>query len=571
MTINTDSASESLRNLTGSLVLVASQSGVIASLVEAPVELHKLLATPDTSLKIDDLWPAELAARINASLKRTVRNRHSHSDDLESDEGDIGHEIIYVPQGPDRVLMVVRDLSEQKLALSRARALAYTDEATGLPNREFLFSELQRITDVQRLKEGRAAVICIYVGQIDDHGYALNSTQQDEVMRQLASRMTAHLRGSNDDTITDFDRLSIAARADYRHFCIVLPSIESGEDAEAVVRRVVDDLKKPVTVAQRTIAVQACGGVSLFPQDAADPAGLFENALAAMEDARNDATVSYKFHSGTVRLRTLQRQDLEGELRSALEREMYALNFLPIVDTTSGETIVLEALLRWPDTIIGTQPTRKVVRVAERTGLIIPIGEWVVRNACEQLQALRKAGHANVRMAVNLSSQEVASDGISERIARILEETATDPCDLDLEIKEHMLFREALRDYAACKALESLGVRITIDDYGIGACSLAQLSQSPIGAIKIDNTIVANVATNERDSAACAASIAVAASLGIDVIAEGVEHEDQARALADQGCHLQQGFLYSRPMSNIEVIEYLDSATRGVTKSGIDR
>jgi len=571
MTINTDSASESLRNLTGSLVLVASQSGVIASLVEAPVELHKLLATPDTSLKIDDLWPAELAARINASLKRTVRNRHSHSDDLESDEGDIGHEIIYVPQGPDRVLMVVRDLSEQKLALSRARALAYTDEATGLPNREFLFSELQRITDVQRLKEGRAAVICIYVGQIDDHGYALNSTQQDEVMRQLASRMTAHLRGSNDDTITDFDRLSIAARADYRHFCIVLPSIESGEDAEAVVRRVVDDLKKPVTVAQRTIAVQACGGVSLFPQDAADPAGLFENALAAMEDARNDAAVSYKFHSGTVRLRTLQRQDLEGELRSALEREMYALNFLPIVDTTSGETIVLEALLRWPDTIIGTQPTRKVVRVAERTGLIIPIGEWVVRNACEQLQALRKAGHANVRMAVNLSSQEVASDGISERIARILEETATDPCDLDLEIKEHMLFREALRDYAACKALESLGVRITIDDYGIGACSLAQLSQSPIGAIKIDNTIVANVATNERDSAACAASIAVAASLGIDVIAEGVEHEDQARALADQGCHLQQGFLYSRPMSNIEVIEYLDSATRGVTKSGIDR
>ena len=239
-------------------------------------------------------------------------------------------------------------------------------------------------------------------------------------MRQLAARMTAHLRGSNDDTITDFDRLSIAARADYRHFCIVLPSIESGEDAEAVVRRVVDDLKKPVTVAQRTIAVQACGGVSLFPQDAADPAGLFENALAAMEDARNDAAVSYKFHSGTVRLRTVQRQDLEGELRSALEREMYALNFLPIVDTVSGEVTVLEALLRWPDTIIGTQPTRKVVRVAERTGLIIPIGEWVVRNACEQLQALRKAGHANVRMAVNLSSQELASDGIAERIAQLL-------------------------------------------------------------------------------------------------------------------------------------------------------
>jgi len=571
MTINTDSASEMLRNLTGSLVLVTSQSGAIASLIEAPVELHKIFATRDTALKIDELWPAELAARIHNSLKRTVRDRRAHSDDFESDEGQLGHEIIYVPQGPDRVLMIVRDLSEQKLALSRARALAYTDEVTGLPNREFLFSELQRITDVQQLREGRAAVICIYVGQIDDHGYALNSTQQDEVMRQLASRMTSHLRGSNDDTITDFDRLSIAARADYRHFCIVLPSIESGEDAEAVVHRVVDDLKKPVTVAQRTLAVQACGGVSLFPQDAADPAGLFENALAAMEDARNDAAVSYKFHSGTVRLRTLQRQDLEGELRSALEREMYALNFLPIVDTGSGEATVLEALLRWPDTIIGTQPTRKVVRVAERTGLIIPIGEWVIRHACEQLQALRAAGHPKVRMAVNLSSQELASDGITDRIARILEETGTDPGDLDLEIKEHMLFREALRDYAACKALESLGVRITIDDYGIGACSLAQLSQSPVGAIKIDNTIVANMATNQRDNAACAAAIAIAAALGIDVIAEGVEHQEQARALVDQGCKYQQGFLYSRPMSSSEVIEYLDSATPGQTKSGIDR
>jgi len=520
MNINTDSAPESLRNLAGSLVLVASQSGGVASLVDAPTELHELLASRDGQLTIDDLWPAELAAQIRDTLKRTVRNRRTHSDDLEGVGG--GHEIIYVPQGPDRVLMIVRDLSEQKLALSRARRLAYTDEATGLPNREFLFGELQRVTDVQRLKEGRAALICIYVGQIDDHGYSLNSTQQDEVLRQLADRLTSHLRGSNDDTITDFERLSIVARSDYRHFCIVLPSIESGEDAEAVISRVIDDLTKPVTLAQRTLTVKAYGGVSLFPQDAGDPAGLFENALAAMEDARNDATVPFKFHSGTVRLRTLQRQDLEGELRSALEREMYALNFLPVVDTVTGETTIVEALLRWPDTIIGTQPTRRVVRVAERTGLIIPIGQWVVRHACEQLQALRKAGHSKVRLAVNLSSQELASDGIAERIARTLEETATDPCDLDVEIKEHMLFRESLRDYAVCKELAALGVRIVVDDYGIGACSLAQLAQSPVGAIKIDNTIVATVAANPRDSAACAATIAVADALGIDVIAEGV-------------------------------------------------
>lgn len=562
MTLDADSISESIRNLSGSLVLVTSQSGAIASVVDGPSEFCQFAALPETSLTVGDLWPAEQADLIRGVLKRTVRERHLCTEELERDDGGNSQEIICIPQGPDRVMMIVRDLSAAKHALSRARKLAFVDEATGLPNREFLFSELQRITDTQRLKEGRAAVICVYVGQIDDHGYALNSTQLDELLKQLAGRLTSHLRGSNDDTITDFERLSVVARADYRHFCIVLPSIESGEDAEAVVSRVVEDLQKPVTIAQRTLSVRACGGVALFPQDANDPAGLFENALAAMEDARNDATSSYKFHSGTVRLRALQRQDLEGELRSALEHEMYALNFLPVVDVESNDVIIMEALLRWPETIIGTQPTRKVVRVAERTGLIIPIGDWVVREACRQLQAWRDAGHANVRLAINLSLQELASDGIADRIANAAHEAGVDSRDLDLEIKEHMLVREALRDFAACKELARLGARVTVDDYGIGACSLAQLSQGPVGAIKIDNTIVAQVSTDPRDGAACAAAIAVARELGLDVIAEGVERDDQAQTLLGQGCHLQQGFLYSRPMNETEALEYLAAATR---------
>ena len=562
MTLDADAVSESIRNLSGSLVLVTSQSGVIASVVDGPKELFQLVARPDSPVTVGELWPAAQADAIRGVLKRTVRDRRLCTEELECDDGGNGQEVICIPQGPDRVMMIVRDLSAAQHALSRARKLAFIDEVTGLPNRELLFSELQRITDTQRLKEGRAAVICIYVGQIDDHGYALNSTQQDELLKQLAARLTSHLRGSNDDTITDFERLSVVARADYRHFCILLPSIESGEDAEAVITRVIDDLQSPVTIAQRTLSVRACGGVSLFPQDANDPAGLFENAMAAMEDARNDATSSYKFHSGTVRLRALQRQDLEGELRSALEHEMYALNFLPVVDVESNNVVLMEALLRWPETIIGTQPTRKVVRVAERTGLIIPIGEWVVREACRQLQSWRNAGHTDVRLAINLSLQELASDGIADRIANAVREANVDPRDLDLEIKEHMLVREALRDFAACKDLANLGVRVTVDDYGIGACSLAQLSQGPVGAIKIDNTIVAQVCTDPRDSAACAAAIAVARELGLDVIAEGVERNDQAQALLGQGCHLQQGFLYGRPMDASEALEYLAAATR---------
>ena len=546
----------------GYLVLVASQDGAIASLVDAPAALHEIVGHAEEPLSIDHLWPTDLTERIRASIKRTVRSRRSICDDFDDAADGNGLEFLYIPQGPDRVLIIVRDLSEQKLALSRARELAYTDEATGLPNREFLFSELQRITDVQRLKEGRAAVICIYVGQIDDHGYALNATQQDELLTQLAGRLTSHLRGSNDDTIVDYERLSIAARADFRQFCVVLPSIESGEDAEAVATRVIKDLKQPVTIGTRTLTVQACCGVALFPQDGTDPAALFENAAAAMEDARNDPGVPYKFHSGTVRLRTLQRQDLEEELRSALEEKRYSLNFLPVLDVTSGEPRIVEALLRWPETILGTQPTRRIVQVAERTGLIVPLGEWVLRHACEQLRKWRKAGHADVRLSVNLSSQELASDSFADRLAGILEETGVDPTDLDVEIKEHLLFREALRDYSACNAIDALGVRLVVDDYGIGACSLAQLSQSPVSAIKIDNTFVASIAESERDRAACAAATAVAEKLGIDVIAEGVETAEQAKVLQEQGCSYQQGFLYTQPLSDTEILEYLAERAR---------
>ena len=557
MTTTDATAPSSQQYTIGYLVLVCSQSGTIHSVVEAGETVRAELQSRVEKPSIDDLWPEALTARIRDSLKRALRSRQSHSVELENPADNTASEYIFVVQGPDRALVIVRDLSEQRQALSRARKLAYTDDATGLPNREFLFNELQKITDIQRLKEGRAAMICIHVGQFDEHGYALNSAQQDEVLRQLATRLRIHLRGSNDDRANDYERYSVAARTDYRQFSIVLPSIESGEDAEAVVERVVEDLKRPTTVGTRTVAVQACGGVALYPQDGMDPAALFENAIGAMEDARNDPTKAYKFHSGTVRLRTLQRHDLEEELKATLDRDEYALNFLPIVDADTGQPKTIEALLRWPDTLLGTQPTRKIVRVAERTGLILPIGQWVLKHACEQLGTWHDAGHSDLRVAINISSQELVSDGIAERIEQVLEETNTDPRNLDIELREHMLFREVLSDYAACRKLKDLGVRMVVDDYGVGACSLAQLSQSPVDAVKIDNTLVYNLETNDRDKAACAAAIAVAKALGIDVVAEGVETEGQAKFLRDHGCHYLQGFLFSTPMSDDEVQVYL--------------
>lgn len=567
MVASTADKTVSVENAKNGLVLIVSQNGAISNVLEAPESISK--DATENTLSIDDIWPAFVTQKIRNSLKRTLRNRKYHSEEIENPDDSLTSEFIYVAQGPDRVLLIARDLSEQKLALSRVQELAYTDEATGLPNREYLFRQLQKISDIQSLKEGRAAMICIHVGQIDDQGYTLNSAQQDEMLRELASRLTKHLRGSNELEEENYERSSVAARTDFRQFGVILPAIESGADAEAVVERLVADLQQPVAAGTRTICVRAAGGVALFPQDGTDPAALFENAKAAMEDARNQGS-SFKFHSGTVRLRTLQRQDLEIELKSALEREEYALNFLPIVDAQTRQPRTIEALLRWPDTILGLQSTRKIVRVAERTGQIVAIGEWVLRHACEQLQLWRDAGHTNIRVAVNLSAQELVTDGIDGKIAKILDETNTNPADLDIELKEQMLTREALKDFATCKALKSLGVRLVVDDYGVGACSLATLSQSPVDAIKIDNTFVAHLESNERDRAACSAATAISERLGIDVIAEGVETEEQARVLQEQGCRYLQGFLFCRPKTNTEILDYLSTAGReGSGREGI--
>jgi diguanylate cyclase (GGDEF)-like protein len=543
-----------------SLILTLSQAGSICSVIEAPHKMREELVAHPESFSVEQLWDEDCARQVLSSLRRTARSRESCSLDVESADGTV-QEFIFVPQGPDRILLIVRDLTEQKRIQMHARRLAYSDEVTGLPNREHLFAELQRITDVQCLKEGRCALICFHIGQFDDYGYALSSRQQDEVLAQLASRLTSHLRGSNDKAITDCERYSVATRTDYRQFCVVLPSIESGEDAEAVAERLVKDLQHPVNVANRTISISACGGIALYPQDGLDSAALYENAVAAMEDARSELQTAIKFHSGTVRLRTLQRTDLEAELKAALQNNDYDLNYLPIIDVETGSPTIIEALLRWPDAVLGSQPTRKVVRVAERTGLILPIGEWVLMSACRQLQSWREAGHCDVRIAVNLSAQELASDGIIECVERALSETGTDPNDMDLELKENLLFREMQSGFAVCNRLKALGVRLVVDDYGTGTCSLAHLSQSPVDALKIDNSFVANVESNDRDRAACAAALAMAAELGIEVIAEGIETEGQAEILKSLGCRYLQGFLISKPMTGSETTDFLNSRT----------
>lgn len=547
-------------------VLLLSDEAAIISVLEG----HGDRQGDRTELSGDDidaLYPDPLCNRIREQIRRTLRTRQVQSDSFEDVAAGVHYDLVFVAQGRDRVMVVIRDVSEEKLAISRMQQLAYADEATGLPNREFLLERLDRIVESLRLKEGRAAVICFVIDPDSAHGSAVGLQRQEFILKELADRLVHGLRGANSPDTMNEERYSIAARVDFRKFGIVLPIIDNGSDAAAVAERVAADLQRPVKVGDKEIRIMVRGGIALFPQDGTDAKTLFENAHAAMEDARNTGE-THKFHSGTVKMRALQRQDLELEMRSALDREEFVLNYLPVVSAGTRRVASIEALLRWPQAIFGSNSIDKVVSLAERTGLIVPIGEWVMRRGCRQLKQWQEAGHPDLRLAINLSAQEFSRPDLAIRMARTLEAESLDPQFLDLEITEHILFRDGMSDFKTCRELKDIGVAIIVDDYGTGACSLAHLSHSPVDAVKIDNSFVTYSDTNPDDRAACAAAIAMAHELGMYVIAEGVETEQQASVLHDQGCDFLQGFLFFRPAPADELGAWLDGKpSRGADQS----
>ncbi len=549
-----DDAVDDRREQIRQAVLEVAKSGSIIRVLQAPEGHDRRPPEQLQGRSVADIWPDAPAEFLLASVKAAISGRQVHSTEYGAG-GDAAHyEIISIPQGRDRALLVVRDVSARKTALSRMQQLAYVDEATKLPNREFLHEELSKCIDVLRLREGRAAVICFDIDQVDLHGNSFGTRQQDVIIKELASRLTHELRGANQSDVEDYERYSIAARIEFRQFGVVLPIIESGSDAEGVTQRLIESLQQPIKIAHREVEVTARAGIALFPQDGNDAESLFENAIAAMEDARNSQVAPYKFHSGTVKLRALQRQDLDLELRAALEREEFTLEFLPIVDAKTRKATSVEALLRWPQQIFGLQSIRKVVALAENTGLILPIGDWVLRESCTALRRLHDAGFAELRLAINLSVQEFSHRALIEKILEILDEFGLEPRHLDVEISEYTLFRDAMKQYATCARLKDAGLGVVVDDYGTGACSLAHLSRSPVDAVKIENNFVSNLIADAVDRATCAAVTAMAHELGKKIIAEGVETEGQAMILAEQGCDFLQGFLFARP-SSAEVLE----------------
>lgn len=539
------------------MALVLSGEGCVCTVLHSPVEVAPHEA-------INALWSQPVCDRVRQNLSRALRSRRFFSEELDLDDAGRSAEFTFIAQGLDRVLLVVRGTTHRRQAVSRLRQLAYVDDVTALPNRDYFLNQLELILEHQRLREGRAAIISCHLDDLDSQHSEIGTAHHDAILHELGARLVHELRGANSNEEHDYERRSIVARVDFLRFGIVLPEIESGTDAESVAERLTLSLRAPMEIEGKTYRIDVRAGIALFPQDGTDVPTLFENANAATEEARAGEAGDVAFHSGTLKLRTLQRQDLEVELRSALDRGAFALNFLPIFDAATGDVRSVEALLRWPDSVMGKHSTSKVIGLAERTGLIVPIGEWVLRESFDQLKSWQDSIQQDLRLAVNLSMQEFSRQEIAARMAAVMLEVGIQPTSIELEITEKMLARDAAAGYRAMDALKALGVSLVVDDFGTGACSLAQFAHSPVDGIKIDNSLVNGAESCVQDLAACAAAISSAHALGLNVVAEGVETKQQAQLLRQKGSDYLQGYYLCPPLNASDIRDFLETANRRV-------
>ncbi len=445
-------------------------------------------------------------------------------------------------------------------AEQHARHLAYFDSLTRLPNRAYLRQFLEQTLASARRHNGRAAVLAIDLDGFKRVNDTLGHAGGDELLREVATRITGSVRAC--DSVAAW-RGSVAARLGGDEFVVVLTHLRKPEDAAVVATRIVDQLSIGVRVGGTEVFVSSSIGIATFPENASDVDALLSRADAAMYQAKERGRNRFHFYTASMQVRARERMDLENDLRSALARGRivgtrssfsdaeceFHLVYQPKVEIPGGRVTGAEALLRWESPTRGPVAPSEFIPLAEHTGLVVPLGAWVLERACVQAKRWAEEGPRPLRVAVNVSSRQLRERNFATVVADTLARTGLEPALLELEITEGVMMEDTAASHLVLAELKALGVRITLDDFGTGYSSLSYLTQLPIDSLKVDRSFVQDCAGPGRAGTITSAIIRLAKSLGIDVVIEGVESEEQLSAVNGEGRVEVQGFLFAKPMA----------------------
>ncbi len=441
---------------------------------------------------------------------------------------------------------VFSDISAIKQSQEQLNHLAHHDPLTDLPNRLLFSARLSHAIEHARRSQTHVAVLYLDLDRFKNVNDTLGHPVGDQLLQMVAWRMREHLREC--DTV---------ARLGGDEFVVTLDRVEDASEVTAVAQKLLDVFDEPFVVADNELHLGASIGIAMFPEDGNDMATLLKNADAAMYLSKEEGRNTFRFYTTELSASAEERFHLEVGLRHALDRGEFCVFYQPLVDMSSGSIVAAEALLRWRHPEYGLVAPDRFIPLAEDTGLIVPIGEWVLREACQQFVSWRKQGLGLKRVSVNISGVQVQRGDLVGTVQRIVRETGIESGCLELEITESQLMKEPEQATATLDGLQALGVELAIDDFGTGYSSLGYLKRFPLDNLKVDKSFVHDIATDANDAAIVRAVIALAENLQLRVTAEGVETEAQKDFLLTHGCKLAQGWLFGRPMQATEFAQQL--------------
>jgi diguanylate cyclase (GGDEF)-like protein/PAS domain S-box-containing protein len=434
-------------------------------------------------------------------------------------------------------VIVFHDVSAQRMLSARMSYLAQHDALTELPNRLLLKDRLTQAIALAQRHRQKLAVFYLDVDRFKHINDSLGHFIGDGMLKSVAQRLRACTR--NSDTVSRFGG---------DEFVVVLADMAHAQDATVSAEKILSSLGTPHTVEHHDLSVTVSVGIAIYPDDGSDADSLLRHADFAMLHAKDSGRNNYQFFKPAMNVRALERQSLESDLRDALEKQQFVLHYQPKMDLVSGAIVGAEALIRWRHPQRGLMSPAQFVPAAEQCGLIAPLSQWVLREACLQARSWQEAGLPSMRMAINTSAAELRSKDHLASVCAILAETHLEPRYLELELNESFLMQDLKSTATMLRALKDLGVKLALDDFGTGFSCLNNLKRLPIDTLKIDRSFVRDLTNDPDDASIVSAVISLGKSLNMQVVAEGVETREQFDFLREQHCPEAQGFYFSHPV-----------------------
>ena len=492
--------------------------------------------------------PMEMAVEQNATVGLTINCVLIRRDGYESAIEDSAAPIHDRSGRVIGAVIVFHDVSAARAMSLQMTHTAHHDVVTSLPNRLSLNDRITQSISMALRQSRPFAVLFLDLDHFKTVNDTLGHAGGDELLRSVSKRLLSCVRGS--DTVS---------RQGGDEFAVLLPEITHAEDAATCAAKILQALNEPYIIGSRTVHVGTSVGISLYPRDGADSETLLKSADMAMYHAKERGRGNFQFFEAAMNLRAVQRQSVESELRRGLTNHEFLLHYQPKVNLDTGDITGVEALIRWRQPDGTLVPPAEFVPIAEDCGLIVPIGRWVMREACKQARAWQDAGLRHLRMAVNVSAVEFREKGFVANVRQILADTALRPHYLVLELTERVLMENAASTALVLEELKTMGVQLAVDDFGTGYSSLSYLRQFPIDVLKIDQSFIQKISSNLDDSTIISAIIGMGRNLHHIVIAEGIETQEQITYLQSQHCEEGQGYFLSPPVGAIKFGQLLET------------